>query len=264
MRILVPIDFTNTTKKGLEYAIHIAKQGNHSISTIFVAPRSKAQGTKLKRRLKELAQEEDKSIHDQQLVAFKESLEDSNFEFEDHLIRYGNISRRIMIESLENDYDLVVMSTKGASKLEEAFFATTTFNYLQIAAKPTIVVPQDWSLKNNENACIALRVDNFYTKTCKQLIKISEKVGFNPSFITVVDKKIKNLNLTVGYKDSQYNIEVVEHPSPIETINKHIETNDISLLGLHFNPHSKIKSLTTPLASREFSYRSSIPILFVK
>lgn len=264
MRILVPIDFTNTTKKGLEYAIHVAKQGGHSISTIFVAPRNKAQGTKLKQKLKELAQEEDKSQHDLQLTKFKESLKDSNFQFEEHLIRYGNVSRRIMIESLENDYDLVIMSTKGASKLEEAFFATTTFNYLQIAAKPTIVVPQDWSIKNTKNACIALRVDNFYTKTCKQLIKISKKLGFNPSFITVVNKKVKNLHQTIGYKDAQYNIDVIEHSSPIETINKHIETNEISLLGLHFNLHSKIRSLTTPLASREFSYRSSIPILFVK
>jgi len=264
MRILVPINFTNTTKKGLEYAIHVAKKGNHSISTLYVAPRSKAHGTKLKQKLKELSQEEDRTQHDQQMIAFKESLKDSNFQFEDHLIRYGNISRRILIESLENDYDLIVMSTKGASKLEEAFFATTTFNYLQIAAKPTIVVPQNWSINNTKNACIALRVDNFYTKTCKTLLKISEKLGYNPSCITVVNKRIENLNQTIAYKDSQYNINVIEHSSPIESINKHIEANEISLLGLHFNLQSKIRSLTTPLASREFSYRSSIPILFVK
>lgn len=263
MKILVPISFEESSLNGLEYALMLAASGDHSITTLHVIAPQKTHSTKLSHRMHELELEDDKEFHKEALSAFLSKLSNPDFQFADHLVRRGDMAKRILIESMDN-FDLVVMGTKGGSKLVETFFGSDSFNYLKISAIPTIVVPRTWSLSTTKKACISLRFDNLYSEISSTLMTISKALGYSAELMTVVDKSQDDLSVSIHHGGATIPVTIYEGKRPIQMITKHIEENDVRLLALHFNTYSLVTSLTQTSASQEFSFRGPIPILFAK
>jgi len=264
MKLLVPINFCESSRISLEYAMMVAQAGNHSITTLHVVTPQKAQTTKLAHRMLEIQREEDIEFHKTEMEKFLPKLSNPSFKFENHMVRRGDMSKRILIESM-NNFDLVVIGTKGGSKLKETFFGSGTYNYLKLAVKPSIVIPQSWNMsKGITTACISLKFDNLYSNVCSQMIDITKELGYHTELMTVVDSLKNDLSVIIKHRDIDIPVEIYAGKKPIKVIKKHIKKFDSGLLCLHFNLYSLVTSLTEQSASQEFTFRSSIPILFVK
>lgn len=264
MKILVPINFNTSSLNALEYAILVAQTSGHSVTTLHVVTPQKVPTTKLAHRMLEIQREEDIEFHKTQLIGFISQLSNPSFQFDEHLVRRGDMAKRILIESMD-DFDLVITGTSGGSKLVETFLGSNTFSYLKLAIKPTIVVPQNWSIaKGITTACIALKFDNLYSSVCSQLIDITKSLGYHTELLSVVDSIKEDLAVVIQHKDMPIPVEIYDGKKPIKVIKKHIKKFENSLLALHFNAYSLVTSLTEQSATQEFTFRSHIPILFVK
>lgn len=264
MKILVPINFCESSLNGLEYAMMVAKEGDHSITTLHVVSPPKAQTTKLAHRMVEIQREEDLEFHKTELDKFLPKLSNPSYEFEHHMVRRGDMSKRILIESM-NDFDLVIIGTKGGSKLKETFLGSGTYNYLKIAVKPSIVIPQSWSISNGiTTACIALKFDNLYSHICSKIIDITKDLGYHTELMTVVNSLKDELGVVIRHRDMDIPVEIYAGKKPIKVIKKHIKKFESGLLCLHFNVYSLVTSLSEQSASQEFTFRSPVPLLFVK
>lgn len=102
MKILVPINFCDSSLNGIEYAIMVAKMGGHSITTLHVATPQKAHSTKLAHRMQEIQIQEDVDAHSRDLEVFLKKLSNPEFEFEEHLVRRGVVAKRTLIESMND------------------------------------------------------------------------------------------------------------------------------------------------------------------
>jgi len=264
MNILVPINFCEPSLKGINYALSVADSTRDQITTIQVIAPNKPQTAKLAHKMQELQWEEDQSIHKEKLIEFLAKTSNPDFPYKEHLLRKGDPSKRVLVETLDNDYDLIIMGTKGGSKLKTTIFGSSTFNLLKMATIPALIVPGKWTDTDVDHACIALQFDNMITPICDRLINVSKSLGYRPSIMTVVKKVESEVGISLTHKNENYPIHFFENKKPTKAISKYIEDNNVSLLCLHFNIYSSISSLIYTSAAEEFSFRSPIPTLFTK
>ena len=265
IKILVPIDFSEASKKALNYALSIGEKTNVSIHMLHVTTAPPRTGTKLIHKMREVAKEEDRDRVDQSTKQFLADKKVPNYLQEETIIRYGEVSKQIINVSLQDDFDLIVMGTKGATRLTEAFIGNNTLSTLKLSVIPTIIVPMSYvPEERDEKACIALRFDKLYGNTCEKLLKRCKVLGCDPELLSVVDRKSEEIQISVKYQMKSYPVHIMENPRPRKAISEFLKENNHGLLALHFNTYSFFKELTYPSVSTEFTFRSNIPILFIR
>ncbi|MDX1595953.1 MAG: universal stress protein [Nitrosopumilaceae archaeon] len=136
-KILVPLDGSANSKRGLEMAISIARQCGATVTGIFAIntpPRSEFRG---KGSLGEGANEEIKKFMDQAKtlaaqngIVFKEK------------ITHGDVGYNIvkLAHSRKESFDLLVIGSRGRGSVKSMFFGSVS-NYVIHAAKiPVLIV----------------------------------------------------------------------------------------------------------------------------
>ena len=136
-KILVPLDGSANSKRGLEMAISIARQCGSTITGIFainVPPRSEFKG---KGSLEEGANEEIKKFMDQAKtlaaqngIVFKEK------------IAHGDVGYNIvkLAHNKKDSFDLLVIGSRGRGSVKSMFFGSVS-NYVIHAVKiPVLIV----------------------------------------------------------------------------------------------------------------------------
>ncbi len=264
IKILVPIDFSDSSRKALRYALHIGKNVEVSLCTLHVTDPPVKTGTKLVQKMQELTKEEDRLIINEKMKGFLSGMGKLNLDIKEPLIRYGEVAKQIINVSIQESFDIVIMGTKGVSKIHETLFGSNTYSTLRMSIVPTVVVPLVYDPDENKSACIALRFDKLYTQSCANLIERTKALGYDSELISVVEGKNEKIKLELNYDRKKYPLTIYDDHKPIEQISKHIKEKNVGLLALHFNVYSFFKALTTSLVSKEFTFRSTIPILFVK
>ena len=140
-KVLVPIDFSDSSKNALRYALDLRKTVNVSISTLHVADPPIKTGTKLIHKMQELAKDEDRLIINKKTKIFLAGMGRMSSKINEPIIRYGDVAKQIINVSIQDNFDIVVMGTRGASKLKETFIGSNTYSSLKMSVVPTIVVP---------------------------------------------------------------------------------------------------------------------------
>ena len=265
IKILVPVDFSETCKKALEFALAIGKNAKAEVHMLHVTTVPTRSGTKLIHKMRELAKEEDRTMVDAETKKFISDIEVPKYLNTETIIRYGDVSKQAINVSLQEDFDLIIMGTKGVSRIKEAFMGSNTFSTLKLSIIPTIVVPLAYDAeKTTDKACVALRFDKLYSNSCSKLINKSLLLGYEPELLTVVDNKSDDIEMSIKMKRKSYPVHIAKNPRPRKAISEYIKENKSGLLALHFNTYSFFKELTYPSVSSEFTFRSEIPILFMR
>ncbi|WP_300669279.1 universal stress protein [Soonwooa sp.] len=139
--IILPIDFSDSTEKLVDYAISFAKDVNAKIHLIHVSPTDigfvisdmgyqyfpEVEENELKYELKELNRLEQHIIaHDVEA---------------DHILKQGNASEVIMDYVAEKAGDYIVMGSHGRSGIYDVFVGSLTKDLTKISNVPVVVVP---------------------------------------------------------------------------------------------------------------------------
>lgn len=137
-RILVPIDFSECSKKALQYALPMAKEHEAALTLLYVVPPAYRGGeyggidyAQLEASMKESGDKElAKLVVDE--VRGKVSA--------DTLVRVGSPTREIIETARSLPADLVVISTHGRTRLKHVLLGSVAEHVVQHAPCPVFVV----------------------------------------------------------------------------------------------------------------------------
>ena len=145
-RILVPIDFSECSKKALQYALPLAKEQHAELTLLYVVPPAYSPGqstgvdyTQLETSLKVSGETE---------LAKLARNEVSREIFVDTLVRVGSPPREIIETARKLPADLIVISTHGRTGLKHVFLGSVAEYVVQRAPCPVFVV------REQERECV--------------------------------------------------------------------------------------------------------------
>ena len=134
-KILVPLDGSSNSFRGLDVAIHMARETHSTITGLYVAgitkPRTNEAITPLEKILLEHAQ---KIMKKAKLKAAQKGIL-----FFDR-VSYGDDGKRIVDIAERKNFDLIVIGSRGMGAAKEIFLGSTSNYVLHKSKKPVLIV----------------------------------------------------------------------------------------------------------------------------
>lgn len=133
-KILVPLDGSSNSFRGLDMAIHMARENHATITGIYILgitkPRINDPITPVEKILLEHAQ---KIMKKAKLKAAKKGIL-----FFDR-VSYGDEGKRIVEIAQKNNFDLIVIGSRGMGAAKELFLGSTSNYVLHKSKKPVLI-----------------------------------------------------------------------------------------------------------------------------
>ena len=133
-QILVPLDGSKTSFRALSNAINLAKQTDASITCIFVIQSSPTEMGLVRTIVGKTFSKKIKNF----MRTAKTKCTRSKVEFV-NVIEYGEEGRTIVSFAHKNNFDLIVMGSRGVGSVQEFFFGSTS-NYVIHKSKIPILI----------------------------------------------------------------------------------------------------------------------------
>lgn len=138
--ILVPVDFSDYSKKALQYAVPFARQFNARMIFLHVLPFQYAAGWDQNRTNYEAPVEDDSQrITEARLNALIRGVVPNDVPSQVE-VRHGSPTIEIMNVAKELDVDLIIMSTHGHTGRVHAFIGSVAGDVTRLAPCPVLVV----------------------------------------------------------------------------------------------------------------------------
>lgn len=268
MNILVPMDFTEVSSKGLKYAYKRFPSANitvlHAITGL-LDPRGRLH-TRPDATKEDLANAKLKEIICDELEINELP---QNITTEAY---YGEPVRVISNYLNDHAFDAVVMGSRDKYDLVDKIFGTISLGVVKRNAEPIFVIPRYASYgsynkimiacdESIEDSDILMQID-YWNPTNAQIkfLHVSEDSG--DDFEKTKDVLLKNL-----YEKYQppfsYEIETIQSKNVTESILAYAYNYGADLLIVISRPTSFIKSLVFKSTTKELILKSSIPMLFL-
>jgi nucleotide-binding universal stress UspA family protein len=149
-KILVPLDGSDPSKHALEHALNIAEKYNSKVILLAVVNRvilpvfpDEGFGTAPVTAAKDMAryQEKMKLIYENVLEEAREKITQEHPDLElDSILKEGRPSATIVETAEENDYDLIVMGSRGIGGITGWILGSTTRRVVDSCTKPILIV----------------------------------------------------------------------------------------------------------------------------
>lgn len=149
--ILVPIDFSNASKKALQYAIHFARELNAQIILLHVFPPQRSAGTEY----------DDEATH--RLKSWAEEFVPGEIKTQIQT-RRGSEAIEIINAARNSTAGLMIISTHGLTGRAHALAGSLAENLVQLAPCPVLVVREnecDFIETNADDASATTRLPHF-------------------------------------------------------------------------------------------------------
>ncbi len=260
VKILVPVDFSNTSKNALKYATHLFHGMALEITILHIYG---AQSTAL--MMKSIDGILIREAKDQMSTLVKEmEAEFPSVNFKTKLAKNYAVST---ISDLGNSglYDFIVMGTKGVSGLKEVFMGSVAGGVVSKTSAPVIVVPLDYTFKDLEHVLFAVG-DNPLSETSttplKKLLELHKSklevlhISENgtPDFDAIISS-IKDFDPELTHKDSNGDLN--------QQLNVYVQNHDIDLLCLVRTKKDFFDRLFGSSVTLKQTFNSSVPILIL-
>jgi nucleotide-binding universal stress UspA family protein len=266
MKILVPIDFSDYSINAFEYAIEMAKDfkaeiilfhGSHNIQVVDVNVMITIDDLLLK-------ESNDK------LNALIKSKESSNINIS-AISKVGLANDLIYEISKENNIDLIIMGTKGATGLQKIFLGSITSSVIRKSKTSVLAIPSKTKYESLKNISIALDLKDNYTESisfAKQIAlkrqagidilhikKSKDKEEIKDESILSLEEKLDNINHSYVF---------LENNKTTNAILAHIKQQSTDLLVVISKTHSFMERLFNKSVSESIAMNASIPLLVMR
>lgn len=268
--ILVPTDFSNCALNALDYALkfakHINPQAEITILNAYTIPLAYADfniaydvGESEDDIKKFISSEFDKI--EGKLPLLKE------FEYE--TVKTENYVKDAVEEyCLENDVDLIIMGTKGASGVDEVILGTNAHRIIKAELAPVLVIPEDAKYEDVNNIALSSDYKGIMAELLGPVKAIRQAYASEIHLIHVstepmLDKEkaeeAKNLELHLKGLPHQYHFMVNKNVE--EGIDEFAEKNKIDLLVVLPRKKGLFESLFGKSESKSLIFHTKVPLL---
>ncbi|PKQ45703.1 universal stress protein [Confluentibacter flavum] len=259
IKVLVPVDFSETSEKALAYACQIFNSSPLEVTVLHIfGTHSTALMMKsidgllikdAKEKLKTLLEKIKKtSPH----VQFKTQLVKSYAV--QAIVSYGN----------SDAFDLIVMGTNGASGLKEVFLGSIAGGVISKTKAPVVVVPSKYNLNRPLNIIFALNNIKLLEKTNLSALSLISKL--NDSTTTALHVALGTTDEfhldELRYGDLNLKVKNIQGSGNInKDINTYLTENNADLLCLIRSKKDLLTRIFDDSVTLKQTFSSSIPIL---
>ena len=270
-KILIATDFSKNATHARNYGLNLANtlKADVIIFNAYEIPIS-SMGTHTFRNYREVFKKNSINKLVEEIKEAKSLFKNINISFE----YVCDISKNAILErSNKADVDLILLGSKGESKISEKLFGGTCSKVINKTKKPLIIVPIQAEIKIPKKIVLAtdlfLNVDLINT-----LKKIAKRLISNIDIITVLNSKDDEKSIlsrqlkvnTILEKKMKYNshrFHLINNNSIENGILNYIKENKVHLLTLIPKHRSFWENLIKISLSKKIANNSTIPLLII-
>lgn len=265
--IIVPLDFSADSVKGLELAILFSQKAAVTIQLVYV--QKKTDVPSLAEEEYRLAERNFKKI----IEAHKEKL--GNNSSITHIIKKGKVYQELVAQAQAFQDSIIITSTHGASGFEELFMGSNTYKIVCATTRPVITIRQEPVPKDIKK--IVLPIDFVVESRQKVMFTAIIAQLFNAEIhvITVSDSKSKKINSRLNaYSQQVCNyLKSVEIPfktgatfgkNIINLILDYAENEKADLISIINESGDSITDLIINGEAQQMISKSPIPVLVIR
>lgn len=275
-RILVPIDFTKTTEFVTREAITIAKLLKADLYFIHIIEDSRYQFSIVPEAeavlptLLDIGREVDRRMS----VLKKKTMEAYGIEPK-VFTTSGYIHSEIVNFAKENDIDLIIMGTRGASKYKEMFVGTNAQRVVTLSEVPVltfrrrrketafkkILVPIDNSLHSREKILLAMTMADIFGSVI-QILGLPDSKG--KKILNKFKIKLESVEKIIETANLPYETAIVHGRNLANTAIKYASKNKCDLIVINTGHESKLTGIFLGAFAQQIVNYSKIPVMSFK
>jgi nucleotide-binding universal stress UspA family protein len=270
--ILYPTDFSENSEHALPYALELARLFDAEITFFnsYKLPYSKSNLlVSMTDRMKKDSEDSLKALKEK--VLSDPLYQKLNIKIKS---RSGGFVFLIPKVAIENNSDLIVMGTKGASGLKEMFIGSNTLEVIQTSHCPVLAIPENAKdAKERKFNKIAMATDLHKVNDLKQLgplFEIAKKCNSPIEFVNIIrpedkadsdERSQQVLNLEEMAHGVQTSIHFATNSDIIDGLSDYINHKEPDLFAMLARKHSLFERLFTRSITNKLSFRTEIPLL---
>lgn len=264
-KILVPTDFSKAAFNALEYAVNLAKKLNTEVILLnaYAVP-----NTSIMIDLTDVLKND--SING--LIKVKNELLELYPNTEIETIDYnGDLISSVKFCSTNNNIDLVIMGTTGATGLKETFVGSNTATLIQEIDIPLIAIPFGTKLGDKLKITVSTDLKNLKNIDVFETVKKIAKVHSGEFHLINVSEDLSKVDPTKFIEHAadvddiftgfDHSFKFLENTDFEAEILDYINTNNINMLVVVSRKRSFFARLFHKSISRKLTMHSPIPIV---
>jgi nucleotide-binding universal stress UspA family protein len=267
MKILVPTDFSDNAAKALDFAKTLALKNQASITllyTFYAVYDFAAQATEI---ISQIEYEAKKDLKKLVAEGKEEGIK------MDYRILQGSVASTVTSMAYQEEYDLIVMGTQGASGIKKALIGSNTGHVIKESKVPVVAVPAAANLKNISQVAVALELNKENERYFKQIFSLTSALGvpytffhieLNESFEKQIEFKGLEVHLKEKYPNLKLNFQLVRASDLDHGISTFLNLHPGSLLTMISKSKNFYEYLFNKSQSLQMAYHTHAPLLVVK
>lgn len=268
-KILVATDFSDNSKIANQYALMIAHKLNIDLCFIHAIY---IDGT----AENILAQVQDlmKTEAERKMLKFLDEFTENNklTTKPQSTVRFGNVSSVVVNYAKENDFDLIITSTKGASGLKKALIGSNSADLINNGSIPVLIVPENYNKNYFINHIVYACDLNEAEHELGIVVAIARLFNAKVTALHINESEEKSINIDVteteilwrkkmDYEKIEFKIQ--ENESVYLGVEQFLHKHKCDLLAIYHEKRGLLKDLFGHSESKTFAYEAEIPLLVV-
>ncbi|GAA4977073.1 universal stress protein [Algibacter aquimarinus] len=188
------------------------------------------------------------------------------------IVDYDNFIDSINQTCENNNVDLIVMGTKGASGLSKVLFGSNTVRVIQRCKTPVLAIPDNCIFKSLDTIAFTSSFSTYYTIENLKLLKDLALLHKSKlDILHVIEENNFEVNLTQNIDFFQKHFTKVEYDRIVsndkniyDTIHDFLLENNIKMITMLAKKHSFLERLLNKHAVETFAFKIDIPLLVLK
>lgn len=265
-KILCPVDFSNASKNGVEFAGNLAAQLMAHVTLMYVRPTIWPEAVQLRREssqgaaeiiddLKTLSDEVEKEFG----VTCGVHLERTMDPVENSIARYGG------------GYDLIVSGTNGADDTYQMVFGSHSFQVIQKAMCPVLLIPEGVTYKPIKQLVYAFDPHTNPIFLVEQLRDFASALGAEVKVVHVIEDeqtadteaRIEHLRQAImarDYKDTSWQFEGLYGRDVAWTLERYAANSAMDVMALSYHHRTLMDKLFHQNVIKQISMTADFPV----
>ena len=274
-KVLFPTDFSPAAEHAFIYALHLTDKIGGSITTLHAYEPPDIRGVAMPNLIGEIYESvktEEFEDYQKSVGQLRKIAETNHFESlpMDHMMKNGSGTRVILNTAKKENFELIVMGTKGASGLREVFLGSIAGEIMEKANCLVLAVPDEAEFDHNiDRIAIATEFTDEDEKALNEVLKFAELFNAQVSCLHVClenqDECLKKINvLRTKYADHEnLNFKIIRDHSIHNALNRYVEEEKIDIMAMITHRRNFFQELFNYSLAKKTIYHSRVPILAI-
>lgn len=274
-KILVPTDFSDNAINAINYATQIARRSKAKV-IIFHAFQIPVMDTSVPAFMVQSMVEEEEQRCMSELkniceeVSKQKYKDGSGYVQCEAIVRQGFAVEEVLFVSEEENTDLIVMGTQGASGLKRIILGSNTALVIEKSACPVLAVPSDAVYSTIKKVVYATEIQKGDFDTLKKITDFcriydcelillhigDENDSFVKEKLEELTKKIVN---DLGIKKADYKI--VLNDDVLEGINEYVKSHEVDIIAMVTHKRNLFARLFSSSLTNKMAFHTEVPLL---